>query len=139
MKGFYRKGSAQETARQRAFESLLSLCRSARGQQCHGLKEGGSMPLDDSLKRLLREVGRAINDTVAESERITNALAEVRAAGYDIVISLDAKVDLTRRESPLGDTISHDQRFLNSMHIRVEVKEKTPADHELYQPGDSRS
>ncbi|HEY1860705.1 MAG TPA: hypothetical protein VGG61_10145 [Gemmataceae bacterium] len=97
------------------------------------------MPLDDSLKRLLREVGRAINDTVAESERITNALAEVRAAGYDIVISLDAKVDLTRRESPLGDTISHDQRFLNSMHIRVEVKEKTPADHELYQPGDSRS
>ena len=50
------------------------------------------MPLDDSLKRLLREVGRAINDTVAESERVTNALAEVRAAGYDIVISLDAKV-----------------------------------------------
>ena len=37
------------------------------------------MQLDDNLKNLLRELGHAINDTVSESERITGAIAGVRA------------------------------------------------------------
>jgi len=48
------------------------------------------LQLDDHLKNLLRELGHAINDTVSESERITGAIAGVRAHGYDIVLKLDA-------------------------------------------------
>ena len=57
------------------------------------------MQLDDQLKRLLRELGHAINDTVSESDRIAEAIAGVRAAGYDIVLKLDATIGLARRES----------------------------------------
>ncbi len=78
------------------------------------------MQLDDHLKQLLRELGHAINDTVSESPRITDAISEVRTAGFDIVLKLDATIGLARREP--GDTriTTHDRRFLESLHIQVD-------------------
>ena len=55
------------------------------------------MQLDDHLKNLLRELGHAINDTVSDSDRITGAIAGVRAHGYDIVLKLDATIGLAKR------------------------------------------
>ena len=79
------------------------------------------MQLDDHLKNLLRELGHAINDTVSESERITGAIAGVRAHGYDIVLKLDATIGLAKRdgsESPRMST--QDRRFLESLRIQVD-------------------
>lgn len=78
------------------------------------------MQLDDHLKRLLRELGHAINDTVSESDRITEAISGVRAAGYDIVLKLDATIGLARRESNSPSITSNDRRFLESLHIQVD-------------------
>src|SRR3984893_1924959 len=78
------------------------------------------LQLDDHLKRLLRELGHAINDTVSESERITEAISGVRAAGYDIVLKLDATIGLARREQSSGLITSNDRRFLESLHIQVD-------------------
>ena len=55
------------------------------------------MQLDDRMKQLLRELGHAINDSVSDSERIAEAIAGVRAAGFDIVLKLDATIGLARR------------------------------------------
>jgi hypothetical protein len=82
--------------------------------------EGRTLQLDDHLKRLLRELGHAINDTVSESDRITEAISGVRAAGYDIVLKLDATIGLARRESSAGQITSNDRRFLESLHIQVD-------------------
>jgi len=76
--------------------------------------------LDDQLKRLLRELGHAINDTVGDSERISDAIAGVRAAGYDIVLKLDATIGLARQESNSARMASNDRRFLESLHIQVD-------------------
>ncbi len=85
------------------------------------LEEGDhSVQLDDQLKRLLRELGHAINDTVAESDRITEAIAGVRAAGYEIVLKLDATIGLARREHASARITSTDRRFLESLHIQVD-------------------
>ncbi len=78
------------------------------------------MQLDDQLKQLLRELGHAINDSVSESERITGAIANVRAAGYDIVLKLDATIGLARRDSQPTKITSQDRRFLESLHIQVD-------------------
>ena len=78
------------------------------------------MQLDDHLKRLLRELGHAINDTVSESDRISEAIAEVRAAGFDIVLKLDATIGLARRESQPSHITTNDRRFLESLHIQVD-------------------
>ena len=81
------------------------------------------MQLDDNLKNLLRELGHAINDTVSESERITGAIAGVRAHGYDIVLKLDATIGLAKRDASGGDETritTQDRRFLESLRIQVD-------------------
>ncbi|HXX45761.1 MAG TPA: hypothetical protein VEJ38_13625 [Candidatus Acidoferrales bacterium] len=78
------------------------------------------MQLDDHMKQLLRELGHAINDTVSDSERIAEAIANVRAAGFEIVLKLDATIGLARRPSQDAKMTSQDRRFLESLHIRVD-------------------
>jgi hypothetical protein len=77
------------------------------------------LQLDDKMKQLLRELGHAINDTVSESERIAEAISSIRAAGFDIVLKLDATIGLARRTGDAKMT-SQDRRFLESLHIRVD-------------------
>ncbi len=72
------------------------------------------------MKQLLRELGHAINDTVSESERIAEAIAGVRAAGFDIVLKLDATIGLARRAAQDTRMTQQDRRFLESLHIRVD-------------------
>ena len=78
------------------------------------------MQLDDQLKRLLRELGHAINDTVSESERISEAIAGVRAAGFDVVLKLDATIGLAHRELHPRPITVNDRRFLEALHIQVD-------------------
>src|ERR1700689_2216604 len=93
-----------------------ALYNSERGR----MPEGGIVQLDNHLKQLLRELGHAINDTVSESSRITDAITEVRAAGFDIVLKLDATIGLARRDSDGAKITPNDQRFLESLHIQVD-------------------
>ena len=81
------------------------------------------MQLDDRLKQLLRVLGHAINDTVSESDRISEAIAGVRAAGYDIVLKLDATIGLARREADAAKMTVQDRQFLESLRIRVDDTE----------------
>jgi hypothetical protein len=82
------------------------------------------LQLDDHLKNLLRELGHAINDTVSESERITGAIAGVRAHGYDIVLKLDATIGLAKRDAngnlEASKLTTQDKRFLESLRIQVD-------------------
>ena len=106
------------------------------------------MQLDDHLKNLLRELGHAINDTVSESERITGAIAGVRAHGYDIVLKLDATIGLAKRDAaspePDAKLTTLDRRFLESLRIQVdqesfaEETEKKPASRLTMTPQDVR-
>ena len=106
------------------------------------------LQLDDHLKNLLRELGHAINDTVSDSDRITGAIAGVRAHGYDIVLKLDATIGLAKRDAGSGEAqarlTTQDRRFLESLRIQVdqesmqEENEKKPAARLAMTPQDVR-
>ena len=91
------------------------------------------MQLDDRMKQLLRELGHAINDTVSDSERIAEAISSVRAAGFDIVLKLDATIGLARRQPDDPRMTTQDRRFLESLHIRVddEILEDEPEEAKI--------
>jgi hypothetical protein len=85
------------------------------------------------MKQLLRELGHAINDTVSDSERIAEAISSVRAAGFDIVLKLDATIGLARRQADDPRMTTQDRRFLESLHIRVddEILEDEPEEAKI--------
>jgi hypothetical protein len=91
------------------------------------------LQLDDHLKNLLRELGHAINDTVSDSDRITGAIAGVRAHGYDIVLKLDATIGLAKRDAATVEATkltTQDRRFLESLRIQVD-QEPFSEDNEI--------
>jgi hypothetical protein len=106
------------------------------------------LQLDDHLKNLLRELGHAINDTVSDSDRITGAIAGVRAHGYDIVLKLDATIGLAKRDAAAAEAAAklttQDRRFLESLRIQVdqepfsEDNDKKPAPKLAMTPQDVR-
>ncbi len=104
-------------------EPELSCIQSKLGLEWPKSRGDTALQLDDHLKNLLRELGHAINDTVSDSDRITGAIAGVRAHGYDIVLKLDATIGLAKRDAALAEAAAlttQDRRFLESLRIQVD-------------------
>jgi hypothetical protein len=101
-------------------QGLVSNATAPYNPNRNSFTEGGIVQLDNHLKQLLRDLGHAINDTVSESSRITEAISEVRAAGFDIVLKLDATIGLARRDGEDTSITPNDRRFLESLHIQVD-------------------
>jgi hypothetical protein len=62
----------------------------------HLLYKGNSV--DEPLKHLMQELGNAINDSLSESDRIAEAIGEIKRAGYDVFLVLEATIGFNRRD-----------------------------------------
>jgi hypothetical protein len=96
--------------------------------------------VEEPLKRLMQDLGNAINDSLSESDRIAEAIGEIKKSGYDVFLVLEATIGFNRRnedeseESEAGERepvtefeaaakfkfTSQDQRFLRALKISVE-------------------
>ena len=54
--------------------------------------------VDEPLKRLMQELGNAINDSLSDSDRIAEAIGEIKRAGYDVFLVLEATIGFNRRD-----------------------------------------
>ena len=54
--------------------------------------------MDEPLKQLVQELGNAINDSLSESDRIAEAIGEIKRAGYDVFLVLEATIGFNRRD-----------------------------------------
>jgi len=50
--------------------------------------------LDNKMKRLLREMGEAINDSLTASDELTGTIDRIRQEGFDIFLILEATIGL---------------------------------------------
>jgi hypothetical protein len=94
------------------------------------------MQMDDNLKQLMKELGAAINDALSDSEDISEAIQNVRNAGYDVFLVLEATIGFNKRSKSEGgeEATSHglrsgemklkvtaqDLKFLRSLKISIE-------------------
>jgi hypothetical protein len=93
------------------------------------------LQLDDNLKHLIKELGSAINDALSESKGINDAIQNVKDAGYDVFLVLEATIgfnkkptsdspeetaDVTETESAQLKVTGQDLKFLRSLKISVE-------------------
>jgi len=82
----------------------------------------------------MQDLGVAMNDALSDSSEINAAIQNVRDAGFDIFLVLEATIGLNRRSSTesaseasslLGEDIelkinAQDVKFLKSLKIRVD-------------------
>jgi hypothetical protein len=54
--------------------------------------------LDDRLKELMQELGNAINESLSDSDRIAGAIGEIKRAGYDVFLVLEATIGFNKRD-----------------------------------------
>src|SRR6516225_10735829 len=93
------------------------------------------MQMDDNLKQLMKELGAAINDALSDSEDISEAIQNVRNAGYDVFLVLEATIGFNKRSKTDGEEVvanglksgemklkvtAQDLKFLRSLKISVE-------------------
>jgi hypothetical protein len=99
--------------------------------------------VEEQLKSLMQELGNAINESLSESDRIASAITEIKRAGYEVFLVLEATIGFNKREegaeegelefeehSPLpgkdfqaAATVkwtSQDQKFLRALKIAVD-------------------
>ena len=58
--------------------------------------------MEEPLKHLMQELGNAINDSLSESDRIAEAIGEIKRAGYDVFLVLEATIGFNRRDENAG-------------------------------------
>jgi hypothetical protein len=94
--------------------------------------------VNTQLKRLIKELGEAINGSLAESEQIAQVIGRIKEEGYDIFLVLEATIGFNHRDNearssspelvssrrknsePEFSINAHDVRFLKSLRISVD-------------------
>jgi hypothetical protein len=94
---------------------------------CHKLVWSTTMP-ETEIKRLLKHLGESINETLAESPRISERIQDIRNSGYEVFLVIEAKIGFSRKDKDEGEGIvsdepvrlritSDDAKFLKSLKI----------------------
>ena len=98
--------------------------------------------VEDQLKQLMQELGNAINESLSDSDRIAAAIGEIKRAGYDVFLVLEATIGFNKRSEtgeegdlefeaePAEETTfqssgtfrwtSQDEKFLRALKIVVD-------------------
>src|SRR5579864_64336 len=74
--------------------------------------------LEERLKILMQELGNAINDSLSDSDRIAEAIGEIKQAGYDVFLVLEATIGFNKREDDDDD----DANDAGEPDVRPEIK-----------------
>jgi hypothetical protein len=94
--------------------------------------------VDQQLKQLMKELGEAINESLADSDSIAEVVSRIKDGGYDIFLVLEATIGISKPgESNAEKTTlvtssssnfefkvsDQDLKFLKSLRIKVEEEQ----------------
>ncbi len=100
--------------------------------------------MEEHLKQMMQELGVAINESLSESDRIAAAIGEIKRAGYEVFLVLEATIGFNKRDEDAEDEVgddapaavlgefrttarvkwtSQDQKFLKSLRIAVDEEQ----------------
>ena len=95
--------------------------------------------MNPKLKKLMKELGEAINSSLSESDQIAQVITRIKEEGFDIFLVLEATIGFNRRDeesapaspelvsmrskgnpNPEFSINANDVRFLKSLRIKVD-------------------
>ena len=101
--------------------------------------------MDERLKELMQDLGNAINESLSDSDRIAAAIGEIKRAGFDVFLVLEATIGFNKRDGNSDEDLSEatvdamasmqeevrkvkwtsqDQKFLKALKISLEDDSK---------------
>ena len=90
---------------------------------------------DTEIKRLMKSLGESINETLSDSPKINESIQNIRDAGYEVFLIIEAKIGFNRKSKGEDETISSvaksdepvrlritrdDAKFLKSLKIAID-------------------
>ena len=78
--------------------------------------------MDEKLKVLMQELGNAINESLSDSDRIAAAIGDIRRAGYDVFLVLEATIGFNKRDESESESEGEQGEA-------VEAEMEAPAEH----------
>ncbi len=92
--------------------------------------------MNPRLKKLMKDLGEAINVSLSESEQIAQVIARIKDEGFDVFLVLEATIGFNKHEEetaapqlvssrkknaePEFSINAHDVRFLKSLRISAD-------------------
>ena len=91
--------------------------------------------MDQQLKQLMKELGEAINESLADSDAIAEVVSRIKEGGYDIFLVLEATIGVSKQGEKSNDKTSlvttlttnptfkvndQDLKFLKSLRIKID-------------------
>ena len=64
----------------------------------------------------MQELGNAINESLSDSDRIAGAIGEIKRAGYDVFLVLEATIGFNKRDEEEAEDLN-DARIVRSRRI----------------------
>jgi pentose-5-phosphate-3-epimerase len=98
------------------------------------LSRGGDS-VDQQLKQLMKELGEAINESLADSDSIAEVVSRIKEGGYDIFLVLEATIGVSKQGEKTPDKTSlvttltsnpsfkvndSDVKFLKALRIKID-------------------
>lgn len=95
--------------------------------------------MDPQLKQLMKELGDAINESLSDSEQISEVVSRIKEGGYDIFLVLEATIGVSKQGEKTPDKTSlvstmstnpelkvsdQDLKFLKSLRIKIDEERK---------------
>ena len=95
--------------------------------------------MDPQLKQLMKELGDAINESLSDSEQISEVVSRIKEGGYDIFLVLEATIGVSKQGEKANDKTSlvttmssnpelkvsdQDLKFLKSLRIKIDEEKQ---------------
>ena len=75
--------------------------------------------LNGEIRRLMKDLGESINETLGESPRINESIQNIRDAGYEIFLIIEAKIGFNRRAGSENESLVSHCRKDDPVHLRL--------------------
>jgi hypothetical protein len=71
----------------------------------------------------MHELGNAINESLSDSDRIAEAISEIKSAGYDVFLVLEATIGFNRRDEDSEDGEGDEAGITSGASLEISTRE----------------
>ncbi len=78
---------------------------------------------DAEIKRLMKDLGQSINETLSDSTKINESLQSIRNAGYEVYLIIEAKIGFSRESQVEDESHGHTAKSEETAHLNLTLED----------------